>query len=130
MSPSAPLRTAWRVTGWLGVALLLWLSLTPSPPQVGDLPNLDKVQHALAYALLMLWFAQLSTSARLRTVTAANLLALGIAIEFLQEWGGAREFSVADMAADLVGIILGWWAAPPRGPDLFAIAQRVLGRNV
>jgi VanZ family protein len=130
VSAGAPLRTAWRIVGWLGVALLLWLSLTPSPPQVADVPHLDKLQHALAYALLMLWFAQLNAEPGARTMTAAALLTLGIAIEFLQGWGGAREFSVADMAADLVGIGLGWTAAPPRGPDLLALAQRVLVRSL
>jgi len=124
VTPAAALRRAWRIVGWFGVALLLWLSLTPSPPQVATFPQVDKVEHLLAYGLLMLWFAQLRLTRAERGVTAGALLALGVAIEFMQGWGGAREFSLADIAADLGGIALGWWAAPPRGPDFFAIAQR------
>lgn len=129
MTPPTALRSAWRIVGWLGVALLLWLSLTPSPPQVATFPHVDKVEHLLAYALLMLWFAQLRLTRQERSVTASALLALGVAIEFLQGWGGAREFSIADIVADLGGIALGWWAAPPRGPDLLAIAQRLVASD-
>jgi len=128
MQPAA-LHRAWNAIGWLGVGLLIWLSLTPSPPQLGGFAHLDKIGHALAYALLMLWFAQLRRSAPERIATATALLALGVIIEFVQGWGGVREFSPADMAADLLGIAAGWWAAPARGPDLLAAAQRVLRRQ-
>lgn len=121
------LRTAWRIVGWFGVGLLIWLSLTSDPPPMGDLPNLDKVGHVAAYALLMLWFAQLRLSGEARVVSGGGLLLLGIALEFLQAWGGVREFSIADMIADLVGITLGWLAAPPRGPNLLGMTQRLLG---
>lgn len=127
MTPPAALRAAWRIVGWFGVALLIWLSLTPSPPQIVDVAHLDKIEHLLAYALLMVWFAQLRASIRQRAITAAALLALGIALEFAQASGGVREFSVADMVADLAGISLGWFAAPPRGPDLLAVTQKLVG---
>ncbi|MCC7548640.1 MAG: VanZ family protein [Burkholderiales bacterium] len=122
----AGLRTAWELIGWAGIAFLLWLSLTPSPPQMGGFAHADKIGHALAYALLMVWFAQLRRTRPGRAATALGLLALGVGIEFAQDWGGAREFSRADMVADLAGIALGWWAAPPRGPDLLALGQRVV----
>jgi len=127
VTPPAALRAAWRIVGWFGVALLIWLSLTPSPPQIVDVAHLDKIEHLLAYALLMVWFAQLRASIRQRAITAAALLALGIALEFAQASGGVREFSVADMVADLAGISLGWFAAPPRGPDLLAVTQKLVG---
>jgi len=130
VTPPAALRAAWRVVGWFGVALLIWLSLTPSPPTVGDLPHLDKLEHLLAYALLMLWFAQLRLTNPQRAITAAALLALGIALEFAQASGGVREFSIADMIADLAGIALGWFAAPPRGPDLLAVTQKLVSSEV
>lgn len=130
MTPASALRSAWRIAGWLGIALLLWLSLTPSPPQVVTFPHADKIQHALAYALLMLWFAQLRLTRSERAVTAGALLVLGVAIEVMQGWGGVRDFSVADIAADVLGIALGWWAAPPRGPALLAFAQGLVERAV
>ncbi|MCW5619549.1 MAG: VanZ family protein [Burkholderiales bacterium] len=127
MTRYGALRWAWRIVGWFGVGLLIWLSLTSNPPPMGDVPNLDKVGHVAAYALLMLWFAQLRLSGEERAVSGSGLLLLGIALEFLQAWGGVREFSIADMIADLAGITLGWLAAPPRGPNLLGMTQRLLG---
>lgn len=130
MTPPASLRAAWRILGWFGVALLIWLSLMPSPPKVADLAHLDKLEHLLAYALLMLWFAQLRPSIAQRAITAAALLALGIGLEFAQASSGVREFSIADMIADLAGITLGWFAAPPRGPDLLAVTHKLVSSQV
>lgn len=67
----------------------------------------------------MFWFAQLYVRSPVRRAYAAGLIALGIALEFIQAHVG-RDFEVADMAADALGVALGWAAAvvlPLRLPD-------------
>lgn len=119
-------RLAWLTVGWIGVLLVLTGSLIPSPPELIPLENGDKAQHALAYGGLMFWFAQVYVARPVRSRTAALLLALGIAIEYMQGWTGWREFSYADMAANATGVALGWLASPPRTPNLLALAGSLL----
>jgi VanZ family protein len=113
------LRWAWRIVGWLGVAAIIYLSLEPQPPTFTTYSHEDKIGHVLAYAALMLWFAQIHLTPADRARNALGLLVLGVGLELVQGWEGFRTFSFADMGADAVGVALGWLAAPPRGPDLF-----------
>jgi hypothetical protein len=97
------LRSAWLGIGWLLVLALVWGSVTGSPPQGPELPHLDKLQHAFGYGVLMGWFWPLY-GARGRWLHAVGLVALGVVLEFVQEAGGVRQFEVADMVADAVGV--------------------------
>lgn len=112
----------WLGVGWFGVALLIYLWLTPSPPEI-PVEQGDKIGHVAAFAVLMLWWAQLYF-ARSRWLIAAGLLALGVGLEFVQERTGYRNFEYADMLADLVGIIAGFWLAPPRLPNWYLLSRR------
>lgn len=58
----------------------------------------------------MFWFAQLYVRAPVRAAYAVGFVAMGIALEFIQPRFG-RDFEVADMAADAIGVALGWIAA-------------------
>jgi len=105
------LRWIWLALGWLWVATIFYLSLMPQPPQPVDFWNVDKLEHALAYCLLMLWFCQVYRQRVPRMVLALLLVAMGIAIEFLQGETGYRTFDYADMLANSTGVIVGWvWA--------------------
>lgn len=95
----------WRAGAFAALALVVWLSLTPAPP--GPPPGLswDKAQHGLGYALLAWWFAQ---AWRQRVPAVAMLLvAVGLILEGLQGLGGERTMSLADAAANGVGVALG-----------------------
>jgi len=96
--------------GWLYAVAIIWLSLTPSPPQV-DIESGDKLGHFLAYGLLMFWFGLLYRSWNARIAYAAGWIALGVGLEFAQRATGYRSFELADMAADALGVLLGWGAA-------------------
>jgi len=122
------LRRWWLGVGWLGVALVIYLSLMRNPPHV-DIAQSDKVGHAAAYALLTCWFAQVNVTLYRRVLVAAALVALGIAIEYVQRATGYRSFEYLDMVADAVGVALGWLLAPPRLPNFFAAAQRRLVKH-
>ena len=115
------MRRAWVAIGWALVALIVWLSLTPSPPTFEiSFEQADKVGHAGFYALTMFWFAQLYVRSPVRRGYAVGLIALGIALEFVQGQIG-RDFEVADMAADALGVALGWGGA-------LLVPLRFLGR--
>ena len=101
------MRSAAIAAGWAWAAAIVWLSLTPSPPQV-DFSYSDKVGHFAAYGLLMFWFAGLYKS---RAGYAAAFIAMGIGLEFAQGALGYRSSEVLDMVANTIGVFMGWIAA-------------------
>jgi len=103
-------RRALLVGGWIYAAAIVWLSLTPSPPEL-NIEGSDKLGHFIAYGVLMFWFGVLYRSARARIGWALFCLALGVALEFAQRATGYRSFELADMAADALGVLAGALAA-------------------
>ncbi len=99
----------WWSLGICLLALITALSLLPlRGPQI-DLPNSDKLNHAFAYVVLMLYFGQLvGNHLRRRLWVAVALIGYGAAIECLQSVMPPRTAEWADLAADLVGIAIGW----------------------
>jgi hypothetical protein len=92
------------------------VSLTPRPlvnvPQPGD-----KLLHASAYCLLMLWFAQLYVDRSVRCWLAVGFLTVGMTLELMQALGSGRNFQVVDLFANAFGVAVGWLGAPPRLPN-------------
>ena len=119
-------RRTWLTGGWLLVGLVIYLSLTPHPPEPLSFPNADKLEHAVAYGSLSLWFCQIYLSARSRTIALALLIGLGIALEFVQGWTGYRDFEVLDMVADSVGVLLGLLLALTPFGRLFVLIEAAL----
>lgn len=99
----------WISIGWALITLIVYLSLTVSPPEILEFAFADKLKHLFAYSVLMGWFTQLYPSLKARRVWALALFLLGVAVEFIQGWSGYRFFDVADMAANSLGVLLGWW---------------------
>lgn len=93
--------------GFLLVAAVVYLSLTPHPIEVPGEQG-DKYGHIVAYSTLMIWFATIYHARRERIALAVAFVLLGVALEFLQRLTGYRTFDIADMVADGVGVILGW----------------------
>jgi len=119
-------RRLWLALGWTLVLAVIYLSLAPVSIDTG-VEQGDKVSHALAYAAMMGWFASLYGGVDRRRQFAAGFVALGIALEFVQATTGYRSFEVADMAADAIGVALGWALSPPRLPNALRGIERVLG---
>ena len=115
----------WLGCGWVLVAGVVWLSLTPAPPQV-DLPASDKLGHAGMYLLLTLWFAQLYRRPS-HGRWALGFAALGAALELAQGLTGARSPEVLDAAANAMGAALGWaLAGTGAGRWLLLLERRLL----
>ncbi len=103
------LRNAWLALGWVWVVAVFYVSLTPHPPEPVSFSGADKFEHALAYALLMLWFCQCYSEIRIRIFLA--FVTMGVGIEILQGMTGYRFFEYADMLANASGALIGWGLA-------------------
>ena len=102
-------RRAGLAIGWAAVAVVIYLSLTPAPPDSG-IDGGDKLGHFLAYAGLTYWFGQFYFHST-RAAYALGFFAMGIALEFAQGALGYRSMELADMAANTLGVAAGWGAA-------------------
>jgi len=98
---------------WLGVWIFGWalcivLSLV-HPPQLGiDVPESDKIGHALAYAALSAWAVMLFRAPRGHWLAATSLVALGVAMELAQgAFTDDRMMDWRDGIADTLGVLLG-----------------------
>jgi VanZ family protein len=119
------LRRVWLVAGWLWVATVFYLSLMPHPPQPVSFEGVDKLEHLIAYAGLMLWFCQVYSDRKSRMRLFMALAAMGVGIEYLQGMGGYRYFEYFDMLANTIGVFVGWGlAGTVLGKILFALEQR------
>ncbi len=96
-------RALWCVGGALLVAAVCAASLAPAR-ELPDVGVDDGVEHALAYALLTLWFTALALR-RHWLVVAAALFGFGGAVEGLQAASAlGRVADSADLVANGVGI--------------------------
>ena len=114
-------RKLWLAIGFALVALVIYLSLTPDPIDVGKIEEV-KTGHFLAYAVVMLWFAQIYRSLRGRITVGLLLVLMGVALEYAQAIVGYRSFGYADMRDNAIGVTVGLILAfTPLG----AVLQRV-----
>ncbi len=97
----------WFALGAGMVVAIAYLSLMSHPPAPVNFQFADKVEHFLAYALLMIWFVQIFERRRHVWVLAALLL-FSIIIEMLQGLSGFRSFDFWDIMANFSGMGLGW----------------------
>ena len=79
---------------------------------ISQIPNLgivwsDKLLHLAAYAFLMTWFVQLNPPARY-ALLALGFASLGVGLELLQGLTRYRSMEVFDMAANALGVVMGW----------------------
>ena len=104
-------RAAWWRLAFVGtIAVVLWLALRPATGGADWFPQADKLRHASAFAVL--WWLGWRTQWLRPVALALVLLAFGGAIELLQSLTPDREPSWLDLAADGVGLLLGWaWTA-------------------
>ena len=86
----------WLTLGFGFVVLVIYLSLAPDLPDTG-VPNGMKIGHVLAYAWLMLWFAQIYRSNAVRYAAALTFCTMGIGLEYVQGLTDYRGFEYSDM---------------------------------
>jgi VanZ family protein len=96
----------WSALGWLLIAAVVVGSLIPGQA-LQRLGVSDKIMHAGAYFVLMVWFAGFYRPG-LYPLLAAVLLALGMALDLLQMLTSTRSFDWADVAMNSAGVVVGW----------------------
>lgn len=109
----------WRAGGWLFIAAIVYFSLFKLALDT-NIQGGDKLGHLLAYGGLMAWWSQLHVSAAARLKLGVAFVALGAAMELAQGLTPNRYPEWLDLAANSAGVLLGWLAAPPRIPSLYA----------
>jgi hypothetical protein len=117
------IRKIWIAVGIAIIALLWYLSLMPSPPNI-NVPEGDKYAHLIAYGGTMWWWAQLRGTWRKRLRLAASLALMGVVIEFVQGATGWRTFDVMDMLANSLGVLAGWGVAMTPLGKLLAVIEK------
>ena len=100
-------RSQFKVVFFTTLIFILYKALTPS----SGTPfffffNADKILHTSAFFVLSFLLNRSSSDITKRIRNMLSLLAFGILIEILQYFTGYREASIADIIADLVGILL------------------------
>lgn len=112
-------RVVWIAAWVFGCALCAVLSLTPPMPgPPSPIPHIDKLGHALAYALLAWWAMGCFASTSMRRRALLALLVLGATLEWAQgAFTADRMRDGLDMAANALGIgigtALGLWISLP-----------------
>jgi VanZ family protein len=117
--PEKLMRRLWIAVGWLIIAAILYFSLATLSVETG-IEGGDKLGHLLAYGALMAWWSQLYVSTSIRWQLGIAFIALGAAMELAQGLTPNRYPEWLDLAANTAGVILGWFAAPPRIPSFYA----------
>ena len=110
----------WQAVGVVLIAAVIYLSLTPSFPDLMDFTLGDKLAHMSAYFVLMSWHAQIYAKPLPRLLWGIGFIALGIGLEYGQGLGGTRYFDWLDALANGTGVFLAWALARTR-------VQRLLG---
>ena len=91
--------------------MVIHMSLSPRIEFPYDFSNADKVYHILAY----LWLSTLPLFAFLTPKAAfagtIGMIPMGIGLEFAQAYVPGRCFSLADMTANCLGVMMGIWLA-------------------
>jgi len=99
---------SWLALGYLLVLIVIYLSLTATPPPLPSFEYSDKAGHLLAYASLTGWFGQLYTRVKTQIWIFLAFCLMGVSLEFIQGMGETRVFEYADMLANSIGAALGW----------------------
>ena len=98
---------AMKVIAWCLALLVIILCVIPAP-KIVEVSNVDKVEHALAFAARAFVFLRAYRHQVIWVITGC--VAFGVGIELVQYFIPWRSAELADLVADIVGVLLGWMA--------------------
>ena len=125
--PDLKLRFLWLAIGYALVVLVVFLSLTSDPVDMGmSFPYEDKVYHALAYFVLMAWFAQIYHNQFQRIMIAVIFVFMGVMLEYFQSFDPNRMAEFGDMLANSTGVTLGFIVALTGAKNILVKIERAL----
>lgn len=121
----------WQCAGWALIGLVTVLSLVPSPPETLSFQGGDKILHLAAYTGLTLWFGAIYLPGRRLCRIAALLVLLGLLLELAQGLTGYRSLQGPDMAANTLGVCVGWLLSRTRLSQAFVfIEEQIVGLRI
>lgn len=123
--PLSALRV-WQVVGLAMIVTVIYMSLQRHPVDTSGVQFGDKYAHMSAYCGLMAWFGMLMHRLK-HWLPAVFFIAMGISLEFVQGWLGYRAFELADMAANTVGVALGYALCATTFQNGLQLFERRLG---
>lgn len=111
------MRYSWPALVWLFIVLVLTLIPGPAIPDVGFSFRIDKIVHFFIFGGQMVLTSysldkQASikgTPARPILIAAVFCVGAGVFIEFLQRFVPGRSFSLLDMVANTIGVVIGYY---------------------
>ena len=124
--PDLKLRFLWLAMGYGLVVMVVYLSLTDNPVDMGmSFPYEDKVYHALAYFTLMAWFAQIYHDKFQRNMIALVFVVMGFSLEYFQSFNPNRVAEAGDLVANVSGVFLGFLLALTRVKNMFMRIEKL-----
>lgn len=112
MNPALRWKTLWLGLWIAGMLLGVYLSLRPGLVKEQIIPHLDKIIHAVSYAILAIFAACLFERKVPRSIALLWLVLLSGLIELGQGYlTTTRSMEFADLLANCLGIIAGAWFA-------------------
>jgi len=129
MNKPLKLKTTWSILGLILVFQVIYLSLTPRPPQIqSSIFPMDKVGHFLAYALLVFWYIQISHPKRY-FFYFIGFSFMGVCLEFVQRSLGFRSFEYLDMLFNTLGAGISFLFFRKWGDQLLVTLEKIFLRD-
>ena len=127
-----PLRLTrlWQSMGWIYVALVIYSSLHPYPPELPGFQGADKLVHLSVYAIMMLWFGFIYLPGPRLLLFGAFFVLLGTVLDLAQGATGYRSMELLDMISNAGGVCVGGLLARTRvSSTLVWLEGRLYGGN-
>ena len=123
-------KNIWIFIGLCMVVFIVESSLVSDPLSIDmGFEWQDKILHVVGYFGVMAWFIQIFHQKMERYILAATFIIMGIGLEYLQDFGGVRNFEVNDMYADAFGVLLAWSLTKTSFPGLLMWFESKLAFN-
>ncbi len=116
----------WLNIGLLMLLTLIVLSVITLDQSMIPIPYLDKIEHFLAWMLVMFWFVSLYPGRGLPLL--AILLTLSLGLELVQALTTWRQGSAGDLLANFLGLLTGWGLAVANQRKLMRFMDRKLAQ--
>jgi VanZ family protein len=117
----------WRGIGWLMLAGVAFLLVTPQVPDPLEVAHADKLYHVAGFAMLAAWAALLFRSRQALLLRGLMLIGFGALMEAVQVLLPWRSGDLGDFVANTSGVLLGLAIAfTPLADALWRLERRVL----
>lgn len=116
----------WLLIGWIQIGLVILLSLLPSPAGLPGFMGADKLMHFSVYLFVMFWFGLCYFPGRAYNLMGLGLVLMGVVLELIQSKTSYRSMSCFDMAANALGVSLGWVLARTRVSEALIYVEKML----